>query len=169
MAKAKTAPNDQAPVEPTKPAASGLTPKQEAFACKYVECGNASEAYREAYDAGGMSQQAIGVEACRLLDNPKVALKVRQLRDALAEVHKLTVADLLRELEEARTAALTAETVQASAAAAATMGKAKLLGLDKQTVELTGKDGGPIKTESTVTMTPDEAYRRMLSGSYDRH
>ena len=27
-----------------------LTPKQEAFACAYVETGNASEAYRRAYD-----------------------------------------------------------------------------------------------------------------------
>lgn len=30
------------------------------------------------------------------------------------------------------------------------MGKAKLLGLDKQIVELTGKGGAPIETQSTI-------------------
>lgn len=29
-------------------------------------------------------------------------------------------------------------------------------------VELTGANGGPIETKSTVTMTPEEAYKRML-------
>lgn len=32
------------------------------------------------------------------------------------------------------------------------MGKAKLLGLDKKIVELTGKNGTPIQTNSTVTV-----------------
>lgn len=166
MAKAKTAPSTPAPVKPIKPKtpATGLTPKQEAFACKYVECGNASEAYRDAYDAGEMTDKTIWEESSKLLSHPKVATRVQELRAAIGDAHKLTVADLLRELEEARTAALTAETVQASAATAATMGKAKLLGLDKQTLELTGKDGGPIKTDSTVTLTAAEAYKRMLDG-----
>lgn len=131
-----------------------LTIKQEAFCHAYVENGgNASAAYREAYDAGEMSDGAIGVEACRMLDNPKVALKVKELRDAIADAHKLTVADLIKELEEARIAALTAETVQASAATAASMGKAKLLGYDKQQMELTGKNGGPISTVSEIVVT----------------
>jgi Asp-tRNA(Asn)/Glu-tRNA(Gln) amidotransferase A subunit family amidase len=33
---------------------------------------------------------------------------------------------------------------------------------EKSRSELTGADGGAIKTESTVTLTPDEAYKRML-------
>ena len=51
--------------------------------------------------------------------------------------HVMTVGDLLKELEEARQAALGAENPQSSAAVAATMGKAKILGLDKQIVEQT--------------------------------
>jgi hypothetical protein len=31
-------------------------------------------------------------------------------------------------------------------------------------IEHTGKGGGPIQSESTVTVTPDEAYKRMLGG-----
>lgn len=136
----KTTPSKKQPAKKTAPTnekpASGLTLKQEAFCYAYIENGgNASEAYRTAYDAGEMSDGAIGVEACRLLDNPKVSLKVKSLREAIADAHKLTVNDLLKELEESRAAALTAETVQASAAVSATMGKARLLGLDKQKVE----------------------------------
>lgn len=136
---------------------SSLTVKQEAFCHAYVENGgNASEAYRTAYDAGEMSDGAIGVEACRLLDNPKVALKVKSLREAIAEAHKLTVADLIKELEEARIAALTAETVQSSAATAATMGKAKLLGLDKQQLEVSGPNGGPVQVSTIRIVAGNE-------------
>lgn len=125
-----------------------LTPKQEAFCHAYIENGgNASAAYRDSYDAGDMQPESVRVEACRLLDNPNVALMVKSLREAIAEAHKLTVADLIKELEEARIAALTAETVQSSAATAATMGKAKLLGYDKQALTLTGPDGGPASIE----------------------
>lgn len=55
--------------------------------------------------------------------------------------HDLTVGDLLAELEEARQAALGAENPQSSAAVAATMGKAKILGLDKQIIDHRSSDG----------------------------
>lgn len=133
---------------------SDLTVKQEAFCHAYIENGgNASEAYRTAYDAGDMADSTIWVKASELLSNGKVAVRVKELREAIAEAHKLTVADLLKELEQARIAALTAETVQSSAATAATMGKAKLLGLDKQQVELSGPNGGPIQTVSEIIVT----------------
>lgn len=35
---------------------------------------------------------------------------------------------------------------------------------DTKELEHAGKDGGPIKTVGTMTMTPDEAYRKMLDG-----
>lgn len=35
---------------------------------------------------------------------------------------------------------------------------------DKSSVELTGANGGPIKSESSVTLTAEEAYKRMLNG-----
>lgn len=128
-----------------------LTPKQEKFALAYVETGNASEAYRRAYDAAKMKPDSINRKAKELLDNGKITARVQELQAGHVERHQLTVDDLLRELEEARTAALTAETAQSSAAVAATMGKAKLLGLDKQVIEHTGKDGGPVDHSITVT------------------
>ena len=53
-----------------------LTPKQEAFTLKYVECGNASEAYRHAYDVGEDTKlETIHVKASELLSYGKVAVR----------------------------------------------------------------------------------------------
>lgn len=123
---------------------ANLTPKQEAFCLAYRETGSASEAYRKAYSAGKMKAATVNRTAKELIDNPKIAARLSELAEATAARHQITVDDLIAELEEARKAALGAETVQASAATAATMGKAKLLGLDRQMVELTGRDGAPL-------------------------
>lgn len=121
-----------------------LTPKQEAFCLAYIETGNASEAYRQSYNADKMKPETVNRKAKDLLDNGKIAARIKQLQGEHVERHKLTVDDLLAELEEARKAALSAETPQSSAAVGATMGKAKLLGLDKQLIEHSGKDGAPL-------------------------
>ena len=118
-----------------------LTIKQEAFARAYVETGNASEAYRRAYNAENMKQESIAVRACELLAHGKVSVMVQQLKDQAAERHAVTVDSLVNELEEARLAALGAENPQSAAAVAATMGKAKILGMDKQILDLKSSDG----------------------------
>ncbi|WP_286293649.1 terminase small subunit [Methylomarinovum tepidoasis] len=62
-----------------------LTPKQERFCLEYVKTGNASEAYRCAYDADRMKPEAVHVAACRLLEKAKVALRIDELRQAIEE------------------------------------------------------------------------------------
>lgn len=118
-----------------------LTIKQEAFARAYVETGNASEAYRRAYNAENMKQESIAVRACELLAHSNVSVMVKQLKAQAADRHAVTVDSLVKELEEARIAALTAESPQSAAAVSATMGKAKLMGLDKQILDLKSSDG----------------------------
>ncbi len=120
---------------------AGLTIKQEAFCQAYIETGNASEAYRLAYAADKMKPESINRKAKELLDNGKISARVAELRGEIKQRHNVTVDSLLTELEEARKAALGAETPQSSAAVAATMGKAKLTGLDKQVIELKGGIG----------------------------
>jgi len=61
-----------------------LTPKQEAFALKYVECGIASDAYRHAYDTQKMSMRSIKDEACRVKAHPSVAPAIRELQAQIA-------------------------------------------------------------------------------------
>lgn len=108
---------------------AGLTPKQEAFALAYVETGNASEAYRRSYNAEKMKPETVNRTAKEQLDNPKIAARLAELKAAHVERHEVTVDDLIRELEEARSIAMAGERQQPAAMVAASMGKAKLLGL----------------------------------------
>ena len=108
---------------------AGLTPKQEAFALAYVETGNASEAYRRSYNAEKMKPETVNRTAKEQLDNPKIAARLAELKAAHVERHEITVDDLIRELEEARSIAMAGERQQPAAMVAASMGKAKLLGL----------------------------------------
>ena len=133
-----------------------LTIKQERFCMVYVETGNASEAYRQAYNAENMSNEAIGVEACRLLDHPSVALKVKELKSGHIKRHELTIDDLVKQLEEARQVALTLENPQCSAAISATMGTAKLLGLVVDKNETTGANGGAIQHAVSIKIEFDD-------------
>jgi phage terminase small subunit len=71
--------------------ASDLTPKQEKFARKYVELGNASEAYRQSYDAENMSNEAIHQEAYQLTTHPQVSLRIFQLQELARKRHQVTV------------------------------------------------------------------------------
>ena len=132
---------------------AGLTPKQEAFAMAYVETGNASEAYRRSYNAEKMKPETVNRTAKEQLDNPKIAARLAELKAAHVERHEITVDDLIRELEEARSIAMAGERQQPAAMVAATMGKAKILGLvqDKVDARLTGPDGGPIEHSLRVT------------------
>lgn len=128
-----------------------LTIKQERFCMVYVETGNASEAYRQAYNAENMTQNAVAVEACRILDSPNISLRIKELKSGHTKRHELTIDDLVKQLEEARKVALTLENPQCSAAISATMGTAKLLGLIVDKNEMTGKDGGAINHSIEVT------------------
>ena len=111
------------------------TLKQEAFARAYVETGNASEAYRRAYDVSPTTkQEVIAVKACELLKNGNVAVMVLQLKDELAKRHEVTVDALTAMLKEDRL--LAHKEGEANAAVNAVLAIAKLHGLvvDKKNV-----------------------------------
>lgn len=129
-----------------------LTVKQEAFCCSYIENGgNASEAYRSAYNASKMLEKTVWEEASKLMASPKVSTRVRELMDAIAKRHDLTVDDILAELEEAREMAKLATIPQIASMVAASMGKAKVAGLIKDRQEVTGLNGGPVEHSIAVS------------------
>ena len=80
-----------------------LTIKQEAFARAYVETGNASEAYRRAYNAENMKQESIAVNASKTLARANVALMVSEMRKELAERAMWEREDSVRVLSEIAT------------------------------------------------------------------
>ena len=116
--------------------ADKLTPKQEAFTLAYVETGNASEAYRRAYNAKNMSEKVIHNKASGLLKRGDIRVRVEALQKHHQQRHAVTVDSLTNELIEDRELAHKNE--QASATIAATMGKAKLHGLLKDKIEHSG-------------------------------
>ena len=126
-----------------------LTIKQEAFCLAYIELGDASAAYRTAYNTSRMKSTTINRNAKAQLDHSKIAARIKELQYSALERHNVTVDSLLLELEEARQCALAAETPQTSAAVGATMGKAKLMGLDKQLIDVTtnGESIAPTRIE----------------------
>lgn len=143
--------------------AQEITPKQEAFALAFLETGNAAEAYRRAYDVAPDAKDGwIYVEACQLLDNPNVALRLKELKAQAETLSLFNVAKAAEEFEEARAIAKAA--INPAAMVAATSGKVKLFGLDKPgRLELTGKDGKPIESAINVSALSDAALRELAA------
>lgn len=140
-----------------------MTPKQEQFARLYVETGNASEAYRQAYNTDNMKPETVTNEAYKLLQDPDISAMVDGLKAEARQRHAVTVGDLLHELEQARAAALAAPTPQSSAAVSATMGKAKMLGLlvDKAEIKAEAEISQVKQEEYTPPLTDDEMRQVM--------
>lgn len=69
----------------------GLTKKQEKFAVSVTKGVTQSDAYRNAYDAKGMTAKQIHEEASKLMANPKVARRVAELRAPALEATKIDV------------------------------------------------------------------------------
>lgn len=78
---------------------SELNPKQERFAQLYVETGNASEAYRQAYNSKA-KPEVVNVKACELLKTGKISVRVRQLREELEELSLWSRLDSVRVLAD---------------------------------------------------------------------
>lgn len=115
---------------------SKLTAKQTKFVQKYLETGNASEAYRQSYNVKNMSVKAYQLEACRLLENPSVSLAIKKGQEKARERHEVTLESITKELEDARILGMMEK--QTAAAISASLGKAKLHGLvvDKKEIKV---------------------------------
>lgn len=77
--------------------AKKLTIKQEKFCNKYLECGNASEAYRFAYDCSNMGDETIWKRSGELLQNGAVTGRMNYLKSHLAEAAGISALQIIRE------------------------------------------------------------------------
>ena len=59
---------------------SKLTIKQEKFCLEYLKVGNASRAYREAYDCSSSKESSVNVNASKLLKDTKIMQRLDELR-----------------------------------------------------------------------------------------
>lgn len=125
-----------------------LPPNQKIFVDEYVKDRNG----KRAAIAAGYSPKTAEQQASRLLRNVKVKAAIEERLLAAQKRREETLDDILNELDENRRVALSAETPQASAATAATLGKAKLLGFMVDKSEVTGKDGAPLQHQVTQSI-----------------
>ena len=134
----------------------GVTEQQEKFAQAFVETGNASESYRRSYNTSRMAVNTIAKRASEMLDNGAVAGRIASLRQAHTKRHAITVDTLLAKLDKVYDAAMdtgegeSMRPAQAAAATGAVMAQAKLLGLDKQLIEVSGQQTVTIQTKADM-------------------
>ncbi len=104
------------------------TPQKEKFCQLYIEFdGNGSKAYRGSYNCKNSKEATVNSEASRLLKDPQIAARIKELQGMQVEEHLDTVDSIATMLREDRLAAR--DKGQFSAAVSATMGLAKLRGL----------------------------------------
>ena len=75
-----------------------LTPKQEKFCQKFVECGNQSEAYRRAYNCKNMKAETINTKAYELMRNGEITARVQELQSKVEKKNILSAQQLQEEL-----------------------------------------------------------------------
>jgi len=71
----------------------------EAFALHYVEFGSVVEAYKSAYTISTRNRHTARNNGYKLLHNPKVAARIRELRGALCERSLMSTGELIADLE----------------------------------------------------------------------
>jgi hypothetical protein len=75
-----------------------LTPKQEKFSIEYLNTGNASKAYRMAYDTSKMKPATINRKAKELLDHGKITARLDELLAPALKKLDVTIEKTLRRL-----------------------------------------------------------------------
>jgi hypothetical protein len=111
-----------------------LTSKQEKFATEYASNGgDATAAYRAAYNAGVMKNSTLWRRAHEVLHNSKVETRIKELQAPAAKKAMLTLEQHMADLLKMRDAALHAEQYGAAVQAEKIRGKAG--GLHKDIIE----------------------------------
>jgi phage terminase small subunit len=81
-------------------AAKKLTIKQELFCQKYINCGNASEAYRNSYCASKMKPDTIKRKAFDVLHNGNVSATIENMKDDIKKLNLWTAEKSVKVLSE---------------------------------------------------------------------
>lgn len=108
-----------------------MTIKQENFCLAYIETGNASEAYRRAYNAGKMKDVTTAKRASELLANGDVAGRIAELRKPVLMAAQITLELHLSDLKTLRDKANDEGKYAAAVQAEIARGKASGLYVEK--------------------------------------
>ena len=123
---------------------TNITPKQEKFAQIYVETGNASEAYRQAYSSKA-KPETVYVKASELLSSGKVSVRVRELQDEMEEKALWRRINSLKVLSD-----IALEGEKDSDRVSAVKALNSMHGWDRQTIDHTSSDGSMSPSGKTL-------------------
>ena len=135
-----------------------LTPKQERFWVEYLATGNASEAYRRAYDVSRMTERTIQKRAGELLAHRAIAGRIATARAEAEDQGLYTLEQHMDELKTLRE--LAKRNGQISAAVAAEVKRGELMGYYVQRRESTNT----VYTISDQPMSAEEWSARYCVG-----
>ena len=142
-----------------------LTPKQERFARKYVAIGNASEAYRLAYNAENMKDSTIWRKASELLGNGKVAAMVDKVKAEQSDFQAITFEEIGGYLRRAVDGATAAGQHSAASQAAVALGKLAGLYVEKQrlSVDQTREHLDAVQTLADEPGEDEETQKKVVN------
>lgn len=116
-----------------------LTQKQEAFCLAYLVSGNASEAYRSAYNAANMKPETVKNKAHQMLKRGDIRATLEVLRKPVVEKAQITLESHLSRLKQLSEKAESEG--QLSAAITAEVSRGKASGLYTEKVDHISSDG----------------------------
>jgi phage terminase small subunit len=117
-----------------------ITPKQLKWSARFMECGNATQAYADAYECGNMSRAAIQTEAARLVAHPAISLHLEMERQRIADESLVTVAGVVSDLYRLRDLAEASGNMSAAVRAQELIGKTIAAFTDKTETAETHED-----------------------------
>lgn len=152
-------------MDSTKAKNPKLTPKQETFCLEYLKTGNASEAYRLAYDAKAMKENTINRNAHQLLKNNKITARIDELKGPAIKKAQMTLESHLEDLLMLRKKA--EEEGKLDAAIRAEIARGKHSGVaapDK--IAPVNPDGTPYQPATPISTEAAKAVQDALDKSY---
>lgn len=152
-------------MDSTKAKNPKLTPKQETFCLEYLKTGNASEAYRLAYDAKAMKENTINRNAHQLLKNNKITARIDELKGPAIKKAQMTLESHLEDLLMLRKKA--EEEGKLDAAIRAEIARGKHSGVaapDK--IAPVNPDGTPYQPATPISTEAAKAVQDALDKTY---
>jgi phage terminase small subunit len=139
-----------------------LTPKQEKFCQVRVETGNATEAYRQAYNCSRMKPETINRKAKFLMDMDKIGARIDELQAEHRKRHDITIDTLTSDFVQDRDGAR--EKGDFGTAVKATQEIGKLHGLYAKD---NGQKGATGKTEVNIKIELPAEIKEMMEFKHD--
>jgi len=142
-----------------------LTPKQETFCLEYLKTGNASEAYRIAYDAKDMKPATINRRAKDLIDNGKIKARLGELRKPAVKRAQMTLDDHLEDLRILRNRATKEGKLDAAIRAEIARGKHSGVAAPEKIAPV-NPDGTPYQPAAPISTEAAKAVSDALDKTY---